>query len=166
MNEIYHYGMPHRSGRYPYGSGERPYQDRKVARKEARKKKNIEAGKERLTNRISRANALADVDRLSKKIGWENTVKAGNANKKAKEIKNVSKEIMESETRTESLGRYTRNVRLGTVSLTSASAISLAAVGSAYILSSGMSAGVLAIPFAGAGAIAKVGYEYYKKTFY
>lgn len=25
-NELYHYGMPRRSGRYPYGSGERPYQ--------------------------------------------------------------------------------------------------------------------------------------------
>ena len=26
MNELYHYGMPKRSGRYPYGSGDRPYQ--------------------------------------------------------------------------------------------------------------------------------------------
>ena len=25
-DEIYHYGMPRRSGRYPYGSGEDPYQ--------------------------------------------------------------------------------------------------------------------------------------------
>lgn len=25
-NELYHYGMPRRSGRYPYGSGDRPYQ--------------------------------------------------------------------------------------------------------------------------------------------
>lgn len=24
--EIYHFGVKHRSGRYPYGSGERPYQ--------------------------------------------------------------------------------------------------------------------------------------------
>lgn len=27
-NEIYHYGIKRRSGRYPYGSGMRPYQDR------------------------------------------------------------------------------------------------------------------------------------------
>lgn len=27
-NEIYHYGIKRRSGRYPYGSGKRPYQDR------------------------------------------------------------------------------------------------------------------------------------------
>lgn len=26
MNELYHYGIPRRSGRYPYGSGDRPYQ--------------------------------------------------------------------------------------------------------------------------------------------
>lgn len=25
-NELYHYGMPKRSGRYPFGSGERPFQ--------------------------------------------------------------------------------------------------------------------------------------------
>ena len=25
-NELMHYGMPRRSGRYPYGSGEEPYQ--------------------------------------------------------------------------------------------------------------------------------------------
>lgn len=24
--ELYHYGIPRRSGRYPYGSGERPFQ--------------------------------------------------------------------------------------------------------------------------------------------
>lgn len=27
-NEIYHYGIKRRSGRYPYGSGTRPFQDR------------------------------------------------------------------------------------------------------------------------------------------
>ncbi len=30
-NDIYHYGIPRRSGRYPWGSGERPYQRTKVA---------------------------------------------------------------------------------------------------------------------------------------
>lgn len=28
-DEIYHYGIKRRSGRYPYGSGDRPYQDLK-----------------------------------------------------------------------------------------------------------------------------------------
>lgn len=32
-NELYHYGMPRRSGRYPYGSGDRPYQGLKNRRK-------------------------------------------------------------------------------------------------------------------------------------
>ena len=167
MNELYHYGIPRRSGRYPYGSGERPYQDRKAARKEAKRKKNIEIGKERLTNRINRANTLADVDRLSKKIGWKNTIEAGNANKKAKEIKNVSKEIMESESRTESLGRYTKNVRLATMSITSASAATLATAGTVFISTLGLAPeGALALSLGGAGALAKIGYDYYKKTFY
>lgn len=33
MSELYHYGIPRRSGRYPYGSGERPYQHLKEASK-------------------------------------------------------------------------------------------------------------------------------------
>ena len=32
-DEIYHYGMPRRSGRYPWGSGDRPYQSVKSALK-------------------------------------------------------------------------------------------------------------------------------------
>lgn len=32
-NEIYHFGIKRRSGRYPYGSGERPYQDRESGKK-------------------------------------------------------------------------------------------------------------------------------------
>lgn len=31
---LYHYGTKHHSGRYPYGSGDRPYQDRETARAE------------------------------------------------------------------------------------------------------------------------------------
>lgn len=41
--ELYHFGIPHRSGRYPWGSGSRPYQSE-------------EAKKERLSNRASRIN--------------------------------------------------------------------------------------------------------------
>ncbi len=32
-NELYHYGIPRRSGRYPWGSGERPYQSAKSLEK-------------------------------------------------------------------------------------------------------------------------------------
>lgn len=41
--EIYHFGVKRRSGRYPYGSGERPYQDRESSKMDKRNniKKNI-----------------------------------------------------------------------------------------------------------------------------
>ena len=32
-NELYHYGIKRRSGRYPYGSGDRPYQGEEGSRK-------------------------------------------------------------------------------------------------------------------------------------
>lgn len=32
MNELYHYGKPRRSGRYPWGSGENPYQGERRAK--------------------------------------------------------------------------------------------------------------------------------------
>lgn len=37
-SELYHYGMPRRSGRYPYGSGDRPYQDKERAEKKITKR--------------------------------------------------------------------------------------------------------------------------------
>ena len=42
-NALAHYGMPFRSGRYPYGSGENPYQHYKdfLGRIEALKKSNL-----------------------------------------------------------------------------------------------------------------------------
>ena len=47
-SELYHYGTKHHSGRYPYGSGERPYQDREAARAEQYKNNEIEAIKKRI----------------------------------------------------------------------------------------------------------------------
>lgn len=44
MNELYHYGIPRRSGRYPWGSGERPYQGEEINKKEI---KDAEKGKRR-----------------------------------------------------------------------------------------------------------------------
>lgn len=40
-DEIFHYGMPERSGRYPWGSGDRPYQrlEGKVSKMETRLRK-------------------------------------------------------------------------------------------------------------------------------
>lgn len=59
QNELFHIGVKRRSGRYPYGSGERPYQDRE--------RKAVRVGRERLENRISKANeTLSDEKKLTK----------------------------------------------------------------------------------------------------
>lgn len=61
-NELYHYGMPRRSGRYPWGSGDRPYQGdegyisthRKKAaeKKKAKQEQKVKKKEERLYEKI------------------------------------------------------------------------------------------------------------------
>jgi len=162
-NELYHYGMPRRSGRYPWGSGESPYQSNKELRKQAKleklqakidkkNQKNLAIGRERLENRIERANIINDVDRLSRKVGWKNTEAAARAHKRVKNVKEISREILSSEERTRILGEYTRKVRRWTVGLTTA------------FLDTPLAA--VALPVAGAGAVALIGYNYFQKTKY
>lgn len=169
-NDLLHYGTPRHSGRYPWGSGDRPYQnreERKAARKEKRDSKNLSIGRERLQNRIKRANNLADVDKLSKKIGWESTQKASEAHRQVKNIKQLSSEILESEERTKALGDYTRKVRIGTLALTSTAASTLALGGSAFILGAlEAPLGAVILPLAAGTTAAKIGYEYFQKTKY
>lgn len=45
---LYHYGTKHHSGRYPYGSGERPYQDREKRELEDYRRKEIDNIKTRI----------------------------------------------------------------------------------------------------------------------
>lgn len=161
-DEIYHFGIKRRSGRYPYGSGERPYQDKEIAKRE----KHIEIGRERLNNRIRRANALADIDNLSKKIGWENTKKAAEANKGIKEIKNVSNEILADENRLASLGEYTQKKRILDIALSSVGSTILTAGGGAAVIGLELPLGVMALPVTGAAALGYAGYKYYQKTKY
>lgn len=161
-DEIYHYGIKGRSGRYPYGSGSRPYQDKE----EARRQKNLKIGRERLTNRINRANALANIDRLSKKVGWQNTEKAAEAHKNVKNIKQLSQEILADEERTASLGEYTRTRRAIDVALTSVGSSVVTVGGAIAIGSSGLPAGVLALPITASALIGYGGYKYYQKTKY
>lgn len=40
-NELYHYGVKRRSGRYPWGSGKKPYQGDPIVKKGVRKKKEL-----------------------------------------------------------------------------------------------------------------------------
>ena len=169
-NELYHYGTKRHSGRYLWGSGERPFQgmsfsERRAARKERARQKNIAAGTERLTNRIDRANRLAETDRYAKKIGWRNTEKAARAHERVKEIKNISKEILEDESRTERLGAHTRHVRMAATPFYIASSTSAAALGTLALASSApiwASLGSLT----GAAALAGIGISYLKETRY
>lgn len=48
-NEIYHYGIKRRSGRYPWGSGERPYQDTDKDKKNIKLKKGTHVSRLSLT---------------------------------------------------------------------------------------------------------------------
>ena len=55
-NEIYHYGIKRRSGRYPYGSGMRPYQDREKKIKKLNK----------YQDKISSYNSIKNIHEKSK----------------------------------------------------------------------------------------------------
>lgn len=91
QNELLHYGMPRRSGRYPYGSGDRPYQstggqkrgirgaiqrrkDKKNAKaaelleREAEKQEKIKRAYEGKREEILRKGTAADVLRLHEKV--------------------------------------------------------------------------------------------------
>lgn len=141
--------------------------EKKAAKTEARANKNLSIGRERLQNRIKRANALEDVDILAKKIGWDSTKKAATAHKEVKNIKQLSSEMLEDDSRTRALGDYTRKVRIGTITLTSSAATTLALGGSAFVLGV-MEAPIAAtaLPIAAGGVAAKIGYDYFKKTKY
>lgn len=69
MNELYHYGMPRRSGRYPYGSGNRPYQrqEKQKSRKEMVIRKAI--GRSEDLNRLVSKNQIDQNGRIYKKKG-------------------------------------------------------------------------------------------------
>lgn len=182
-NDIIHFGVKRRSGRYPWGSGEHPYQsavDRGLRRQQAQQKraearasktkeraaKNLSIGKERLQNRVDRANALADIDYYSKKIGWDKTLKAARTNEEAIKIKRVANEILESEARTMALGDYTRKARIWNTSLTAAASTGVGVGGTMFLVAAGAPGGFLALPIAGSAAIAAVGYDYFKKSKY
>lgn len=178
-NEIYHYGVKRRSGRYPYGSGERPYQGEDVKRlreqqrlaersskSEYLAKKNLEIGRQRLENRKRVANV--EVDRLSRNVGWMNTERAAAANKKMSEIKKTTDEILSSEERTRVLGDYTRRLRNTIVPVTAIASAASYGTASVFLgtLLGGSAATCLALPVIPAAAIGIAGYNYYQHTKY
>lgn len=77
-NELYHYGMPRRSGRYPWGSGDRPYQSvnssaLSIYKLASEKEKNItkdikEVAKNSNCKLYGLENRLKTVDSIQRKI--------------------------------------------------------------------------------------------------
>jgi hypothetical protein len=160
-NDLLHFGKGHDdnppgrgSGRYAWGSGD--------AKKRA---KNLAIGTERLTNRIERANNLADVDRLSAKTGWKYTQAAGRANDQVRNIKDISNEILNNEDRLAELGRRTKNTRIGT-KVAGIGGASLSAIGGAAATAALSSVGPVVLGSAAALAIGGVAYNFYQKTKY
>lgn len=165
--DLYHYGIKRRSGRYPWGSGERPFQDRKAERLQIRKEKNLKAGRERLENRIKNANKIAKVDKYAENVGWKATQKSGDAHARVKNIKQVASEILNDEARLEKFGESTRKKRIMGKALTALDAGGIYGIGLAWMASTG---GPL-LPIMGLAAapvlpIAALGYKYLKNTKY
>lgn len=178
-DEIFHYGIPHRSGRYPWGSGDRPYQgeDVKILREQQNRakqsqrtkelaEKNLKIGRERLENRKRVANIEAD--RLSQKIGWKNTEKAAQANKKMAEIKKTTDEILNNEERLRMLGDYTRKVRNTVVTASAIASVSSYGSSSVFLatLLGPSAVSILALPVIPAALVGTIGYKYYQHTKY
>lgn len=90
LYELYHYGMPQRSGRYPYGSGERPYQSSEPAKKpsfrERRQEKKIIKRRTEALEKARKAAAekrqreTAEAERIKKlEADKERVLRAGSA---------------------------------------------------------------------------------------
>ena len=126
--------------------------------------RDYQVGKARLEARIKTADARGDVDRLSAKTGWSNTVKAGEAQRQAGNIKKISNEILADKDRTTRLGQATVRSRKLTIGLTAAGAS--AATGAAIVMAMAETGGLAAIPLAAAGATIALGRRHYNKTFY
>lgn len=159
-NELYHFGIKRRSGRYQWGSGERPFQ----SRKEQRHVKNLEIGRDRLKNRIKYANDTANIDKTARKIGWKNTEMAGQEHRRISAIKDLSKEILEDEERTASLGNYTRVIRNITKAVTAVGSTTLAVGGSSAIAALELPAAVMALPVTAAAISVYGGMKFYEAT--
>lgn len=100
-NELYHYGIPRRSGRYPYGSGDRPYQSsggvstRKVSR----------SGRLTIRQRIANRRAAAQKASKEKEMKREQEARAQHERNKervlregtALELKEYANELSNAE---------------------------------------------------------------------
>ncbi len=100
-NELYHYGMPKRSGRYPYGSGDRPYQDSEVPKKKKRifgRKKEEQQAKEKVKQlsknekeNLLREGTASDVLKYKNQLSNDELVRALNRIKTTESLKTYSR---------------------------------------------------------------------------
>ena len=95
--ELYHYGVPRKSGRYPYGSGKEPYQDdlkKRRLNKDESAPKAISKRPESIweKHRKAQAEKKAVKDREAKKVAAE---KAAAEQKKAEAAKPASQKAKE-----------------------------------------------------------------------
>lgn len=145
-SEIYHFGIKKRSGRYPYGSGERPYQDRK-------RSLSYRVGAKRLENR---RNILSTQnDRFAAQVGLSNNMKSVNI----EQLNKQTKDILDEPARVENIGRKTIWMRTGAWSAAGLAATGLAAI-------SGMALNT--VTFGAAAGLIPLGaaYIYHRKTTY
>lgn len=143
---LYHFGIKRRSGRYPYGSGERPYQDRN-------KSFSYRVGAKRLENR--RNMLSTQNDRFAAQVGLSNNMKSVNV----EQLNLQTKGILEEPARVENIGKRTIAMRAGAWSAAGAATAGMAAI-SAMALNTvtiGAAAGLIPLGMA---------FIYHRKTTY
>lgn len=144
MSELYHFGIKRRSGRYPYGSGERPYQGEK-------RSLSYRVGEKRLTNRLDVT--AGENDKYAVKAGLKNNLMSLDFETLNEQTKNILTDL----DRVEKIGYGTilRRVGAGTLAGT-------ATAGICFI------AAAMNMPLAAAASLVPLGmnYIYYKKTTY
>lgn len=88
--ELYHYGIPRKSGRYPYGSGKEPYQSNPAMAKKAIAKKKPETFWEK--RRKAQAAKQREKTKVAKAKAEAKTVKANEAKPASQKAKEMSDE--------------------------------------------------------------------------
>lgn len=140
---LIHYGIKKRSGRYPYGSGERPYQDRFSYR----------VGEKRLKNR--RKVLSEENDLYATKAGLNNNFKSINV----ETLNKQTKDILDEPERVAKIGKGTIQRRAAAWTAGGLGAAGLTAIGAMALdtITLGAAAGLVPIGLA---------YLYHRKTTY
>lgn len=163
--ELYHYGVKRRSGRYPYGSGDRPFQDRINRIRENNRARNISVAKQRLNKRIENRYKIAKVDKYAGKISARGYKKFKKTRERAEDIKRISEEILKDEHRLNKLGAYTIRKRIMGTSLATATTSGVYGFGLGWMLSTAAPLlPAMALAAGPALPIAALGYKYLKNT--